>query len=113
MADAGIMEQLAKLDLAVQEMERRHAQGDAPIASLEAIKIFLDDVRLRLWGLLRAASGEDGIQFQERFRIRRAIELLGRLTADLRSGGLDSSIPELADLRRAVLELGSAIDNSR
>jgi hypothetical protein len=52
MSDPAMMDQLAKLNLEIQGIEARFAQGQVSVATLEAIKVALDEVRLRLWGLL-------------------------------------------------------------
>ena len=112
MSDPAMMDQLAKLNLEVQGIEARFGQGQVSVATLEAIKCALDDVRLRLWGLLKANSGEDTEAFQQRFRLRRATELSSRLSADLSSGALAKDHPDLPDLHRASAELARLTENN-
>lgn len=112
MGDPAMMDQLAKLNLEVQGIEARFGQGQVSVATLEAIKCALDEVRLRLWGLLKSNSGEDADAFQQRFRLRRTTELCSRLAADLSSGALSKEHPDLPDMHRASAELARVTENS-
>jgi len=105
MSDPAMMDQLAKLNLEIQGIEARFAQGQVSVATLEAIKVALDEVRLRLWGLLKANSGEAPEAFQQRFRLRRATELCARLASDIRSGMLPKDHSELPDMHKAAADL--------
>lgn len=105
MSDPAMMDQLAKLNLEVQGMEARFGQGQVSVPTLEAIKCALDDVRLRLWGLLKSTSGESPEAFQQRFRLRRTSELCARLTSDIGSGVLPNDHPELPDIHKAAADL--------
>jgi hypothetical protein len=80
---------------------------------LEDFKSALDDMRLRLWGLLSAAGGDDYKGFQERFRIRRATEMCRGLSGDLRAGAVSGRHTELSGLHDAAAELGKSIDQAR
>ena len=89
------------------------ARGQAPVEGLEDFKSALDDMRLRLWGLLSAAGGDDYRGFQERFRIRRATEMCRGLSGDLRVGSVSGRHAELSGLLDAAAELGRSIDQAR
>lgn len=110
MSDPAMIEQLAKLNLEVQGMEARFGEGQVSVATLEAIKCALDDVRLRLWGLLKSNSGEAPEAFQQRFRLRRTGELCARLASDLESGALPKDHPDLPDMHRAATDLARATE---
>jgi hypothetical protein len=113
MGDPAMIDQLAKLNLEVQGIEARFSQGQVSVATLEAIKCALDDVRLRLWGLLKSNSGEDAEAFQLRFRLRRTTELCSRLATDLGSGALPKDHPDLPDMHRASAELARATETGQ
>ncbi len=113
MTDATISDQLARLTVTVQSMEERFSQGERPEGDLSDIKRSLDDLRLRLWGLMQASHAEDPQSFLERFRLRRAIELSGRIAADLRVGTLDPAHKELSDLWITAIDLSRAIESVR
>jgi hypothetical protein len=113
MAEPSFADQIATLNSTLRAIEVRMALGPAPVEGLEDFKGALDDMRLRLWGLLGAAGGEDSRGFQERFRIRRAIEMCRSLAADLRSGTVSGRHQELASLKEASAELGQGIQRAQ
>jgi hypothetical protein len=82
-------------------------QSSLSLPKMEDLKSWLDDTRLQLWGKLQAATEEN--EFPDRFRIRRAVELCQRLSADVSSGQLDRSRPELVELGTAAAELARSI----
>jgi hypothetical protein len=113
MAEASLIEQVAILDSTLTAIERTLAGAQAPVEGLEDFKSALDDMRLRLWGLLSAARGDDYQGFQERFRIRRATEMCRGLGGDLRDGSVSGRHAELAALQDAAGELGRCIEEAR
>ncbi len=112
MTDPAMMDQLAKLNLEVQGIEARFGQGQVSVETLEAIKCALDDVRLRLWGLLKSNSGEAPEAFQHRFRLRRTTELCTRLVNDIGSGALPRDHSEIPDMHKAAADLARATSES-
>jgi hypothetical protein len=113
MAEPSLLDQVVILNSTLASIEVRLARGQAPVEGLEDFKSALDDMRLRLWGLLSAARGDDYRGFQERFRIRRTTEMCRGLSGDLRGGGVSGRHGELAGLQTAAGELGRSIDQAR
>jgi hypothetical protein len=113
MAEPSFQQQVATLNATLSLIEHRLARGNAPVEGLEEFKSALDDVRLRLWGLLSAAGGDDYKGFQERFRIRRATEMSRSLGGDLRTGTLNGQHRELARLKEAAAELMQSIEQAQ
>jgi hypothetical protein len=113
MAEPTLIDQVALLNSTLTTIEGRLARGPAPIDGLEDFKSALDDMRLRLWGLLSAAGSDDYRAFQERFRIRRATEMCRGLGGDLRAGGVSGRHAELPGLQAASAELANSIDQAR
>jgi hypothetical protein len=113
MADPSLADQLAALNATLASIEGRVARGQPPGEGVEDLKSALDDVRLRLWGALSAAGGEDYKAFQERFRIRRVTEMCRGLSADLGVGSFSGRHPELTGLREAAQELAKSVEHSR
>jgi hypothetical protein len=113
MAEPSLTEQVGILNSTLTAIEGRLARGQAPVEGLEDFKSALDDMRLRLWGLLSAAGGNDYKGFQERFRIRRATEMCRGLSGDLRAGAVSGRHTELSGLHDAAAELGKSIDQAR
>jgi hypothetical protein len=113
MAEPSFADQIATLNSTLRAIEVRLALGRSAVEGLEEFKSALDDMRLRLWGLLGAAGGDDSRVFQERFRIRRAIEMCRGLGGDLRSGSVSGRHSELAGLREAAAELGQSVERAQ
>lgn len=113
MAEPSFEQQVATLNATLGAIEESLAEGKAPVEGLEDFKSALDDVRLRLWGLLSAAGGDDYKGFQERFRIRRATEMSRGLGGDLRAGAVSGRHRELAGLREAATELTQSIEQAQ
>jgi hypothetical protein len=112
MAEPTIAQQMATLKSTLRAIEVRLALGRPPAEGFDEFKSVLDDIRNRLWGLL-STTGDDYRTFQERFRIRRAIELCREMGVDLRSGSLSARHSELPDLRESAVELGQSIEHAR
>ncbi|HEY8258631.1 MAG TPA: hypothetical protein VIG08_13325 [Gemmatimonadales bacterium] len=113
MAEPSFAEQVTALNSALQAIERRMTQADIPSSALGEFKSSVDDLRLRLWGLLSAGSANDYRAFQESFRLRRAREICRGLEADLRSGAMSTRHEELPGLGAAAGELARAIGQAR
>jgi len=113
MSEVSIGDHLGRLNIALQALETRATRGSMPVEELSEVKRSLDDLRLRVWALLKAPHDRDPATFEERFRVRRATELCVRLTADLRAGLLNSEHPEFADLWIATMDLSQAIHTAR
>lgn len=113
MADPSFAQHVASLNATLSMIEATLARGDAGVERLEDVKSALDNIRLRLWGLLSAAGGDDYQGFQERFRIRRATEMSRGLGGDLRTGALSARHRELAGLKEAAAELTQSIEQAQ
>lgn len=114
MVESNVMTQLAALNATIQTIPISGKSGDRSRENLEEVKRGLDDARLGLWARLQGAqAAEDVTAFEERFRVRRALELCNRLTTDLRIGVMNPDHPEFADLWIATVELSQAIQAAR
>jgi hypothetical protein len=113
MAEPSFGEQMSTLNSTLGAIEVRLALGRAPVEGLEDFKSALDDMRLRLWGLLSAAGGSDARGFQEQFRIRRATEMCRGLGDELQSGSISGRHRELEGLRQAATDLAEKIEQAQ
>jgi hypothetical protein len=113
MAQPTFQQQITTLSATLGAIEESLAKSEAPVEGLEDFKSALDEVRLRLWGMLSAAGGDDYKGFQERFRIRRATEMSRGLGGDLRTGAISGRHRELAGLREAAMELTQCIEQAQ
>jgi hypothetical protein len=113
MDDSSIASQIATLNSTLRAIEARVARGPVLLEGLEDFKSALDDMRLRLWGLLSTAGGEDQQGFQERFRIRRATEMCHGLADDLQAALVSSHHHELTGLGEAAAELARSVERAQ
>ncbi len=102
-------DQIGSLNRTLQSLETRIASGEVPAESLADFKSSVDDLRLRLWGLLSAGSANDYRAFQERFRLRRTREICQGVAGELRAGTLSPRHEELPPLGQAASELARSI----
>ena len=106
-------EQVATISSVLRMLENEVASGNVAPAGLEDLKSALDDLRLRSWGLLMAASADDHHLFQQRYRIRRGKDMCRALIADLGTGQLSGRHPELLELGAAARDLTTAVEAAR
>ena len=109
MEQSSFVEEITTLHAALQAIESRMARGEVPTGGLAEFKSSVDDLRLRLWGLLAAGTANDFRAFQESFRIRRASEICAGLAKDLQSGVLSTRHEELPALGAAATELSRVV----
>jgi hypothetical protein len=110
MPEGGFAEQIATLNATLQAIEGRVASGEVTGDALTEFKSSVDDMRLRLWGLLSAGSANDYRAFQERFRLRRAKEICRGLESDLQNGAMSTRHEELPQLAEAASALARSIE---
>lgn len=104
---------LNRMHVAVKELsDQLGAVGQLPHESVADLKSAVDDVRLRLWGVLMAANTRDYQEFSESFRLRRAAEILQGILADAGAGRLGLVHKEAAELGVVARELGRRITAS-
>lgn len=113
MAEPSFADQMATLNSTLGAIEVRLALGRAPVEGLEGFKSALDDMRLRLWGLLSAGGARDPRSFQEQFRIRRATEMCRALETELQAGSVSGRHRELTSLREAAVDLAEKIEQAQ
>ena len=109
MSDTALPDQVAALTVALQTLEVRISRGELPKEVLTQFKSSVDDLRLRLWGMLGAGSSDDFRAFQERFRLRRAREICQGLESELESGIMSPRHEELPPLANAAAGLAHRI----
>jgi hypothetical protein len=69
----------------------------------------VDDIRLRVWGLLTAAGSEAPRATAERFRLRRTAELCRALAHELATGHLGAEHPEWPEVQQTATQLSATI----
>jgi hypothetical protein len=101
--------EMADLLKRLAAFEARLGDRGVPHEVLTDFKTAVDDLRLRLWGLLAAGTADDARAFQQRFRVRRAREVFQGLTEDLEAGTLRVEPGELQKLHSAARRLTEEI----
>ena len=109
MPQPSLANEVANLHAILQALESRVASGEVPPEGLADFKSSVDDLRLRLWGLMSAGTANDYRAFQERFRLRRTKEICEGVAAELRAGTLSNRHEELRPLAEAASDLARAI----
>ena len=102
---------LGNLQIAVTAFGRQLGEAEhLPPAGLEELKGAVDDVRHRIWSVLMASNTEDYSGFRDRYRLRRAAEVLRSLVADVDSGALKLGHRESTDLSSAMRDLAKRLE---
>ena len=109
MTDPAFAGQLSALTAALESFEARIVGQEVPTEALAALKSAVDDLRLRLWGVLTTGTADDYRAFQERFRLRRAAEICEAIESELGTGLMNPRHEELGRLGEAALALGQRI----
>lgn len=79
--------------------------GDLPQAGIADLKTAVDDIRIRLWGILMAGDASDYEGFAGRFRMRRAAECCRGIEQDLTAGRIHPDSVESKMLHAAASQL--------
>jgi len=109
MPGPSVVELISQINYAVETIEIGVRNGTVRIADIADLKGTVDDARLRLWRLMNQPVADDAMAFEERFRLKRARDLCGRLAADLQAGKIVPRHPEFSELREISRTLASAI----
>jgi hypothetical protein len=98
MAPEDLSEELQKMRAALQAIEQRLQAKSVPLSGVQDLKSGVDELRLRLWAILSASNNPDPASTLERFRLRRATEILDSLHADIVAGRLRTGHKEVGML---------------
>ena len=109
MPGPSIVELISQINYAVETIEVGFRNGTVKTADIADLKGTIDEARLRLWALMNKPVKDDSLAFEERFRMRRAREICGRLAADLSSSRISPRHPEFSELREISRALAHAI----
>jgi hypothetical protein len=109
MSQPSFADQITRFNALLGAIETRVAEGDVAREMVAEFKCSVDDLRLRLWGVLSTGSANDYRAFQEQFRLRRAKEICAGLEDDLRTGALNPRHEDLRPLAQAAGSLAGRI----
>ena len=109
MADVELTKQVGNIKAVLESIEAQVSRGRVPTETLGQIKSSVDEVRLRLWAIMSAASTGEYEAFVQRFRLRRAAEICRDLAADITAGKAGSNHAEFKSLGDAARALVAAL----
>ena len=105
---------LNRMHLAVKELtDQLKLIAANPPEGLQELKSAVDDVRLQLWGVLMSASAQGEKDFGERFRLRRATEILQGILRDVAAGQLKLTSKEAAELGVVARDIGKRVTGAQ
>ena len=114
MAHSGRTAALNRMHLAVRELtDQLKLIAANPPEGLVDLKSAVDDVRLQLWGVLMSATAQGEKDFGERFRLRRATEILQGILRDVESGQLMLTTKEAAELGVVARDIGKRVTGAQ
>lgn len=108
MADS-VHGELTRMRIILEDLEARLESGRLDPEGLPEFKSAVDEIRLRVWGLLTAAGAEDPREVAERFRLKRAAEMCRGLTQELATGRMGPDHPEWPEVQQTASRLSDAI----
>ena len=82
MSGSSVQDELARMRIILHDLESRLEAGEVPSDGLPEFKSTVDEIRLRVWGLLTAAGAEAPRATAERFRLQQAATHLGATIAE-------------------------------
>ena len=106
---ASVQDELARMRIILQDLEGRLEAGEVPPDGLPEFKSTVDEIRLRVWGLLTAAGAEAPRATAECFRLRRAAEFCRALSQELAAGRLGAAHPEWSEVQQTAAHLTATI----
>ena len=102
---------LGEVRSAIRAMAQRLEQApDLPQEGVADLKTAVDDIRIRLWGVLMAGDSADYQGFVGRFRMKRAAECCRGIEEDVTAGRLHADSLESKMLFAAAKGLANCLD---
>jgi hypothetical protein len=102
---------LGEVRSAIMSMATRlETANDLPQEGVADLKNAVDDIRIRLWGILMAGDASDYQGFAGRFRMRRAAECCRGIDQDMVAGRLHADSLESRMLYSAARQLAAHLE---
>ena len=109
MIEEPLAQQLVALGRLLTEVEGRLARAPVAPIGLEDLKQSVDTLRTSMWAVLSVGPGVSAAARGERLKLRRALEGLRVVQADLESGRRVIRHPEHAELQQLARTLADQI----
>ena len=110
MDDESLPQQLTALGTLLTEVDARLARAPIAPVGLEDLKQSVDSLRTSMWAILSVGHGAAAPGRVERLKLRRAIEGIQAIQADLASSERPRRYPEHAELQVAARALADQLD---
>ncbi len=109
MTDDALAQQVAALRSMLASIDSHLARAAMAPEGLEDIKGAIDNLRTNVWGILSAGRSTNYKAFVERFRLRRAIDILRTILTEIESGEAATLHPEHAELQMLAQHLAELV----
>jgi hypothetical protein len=113
MTDDSLAQQVAILRSMLTTIDGHLSRAAMAPEGLEDIKGAIDNLRTNVWGILSAGRSANYKVFVERFRLRRASEILRTILGEIDSGVAATLHPEHAELQLLAQQLVERIGHLR
>jgi len=104
-----VQAELTRMRIILENLECRLEAGEFDPEGLAEFKSAVDEIRLRVWGLLTAAGTTDPRGTAERFRLKRTADVCRELAHELATGRLGADHPEWPEVQQTASQLTAAI----
>ena len=109
MTEKTLAELVVQLRSVLSTIDAQLGRAQAPPEGLEDLKSAVDTLRTNVWAILSAGRSSHYKGFVERFRLRRANEVLRATLDDIDTGAVTSLHPEHVELQIHAQQLVSKI----
>jgi hypothetical protein len=113
MVDEPLAQQLLTLRKLLDDVDTRLSRAPAAPAGLEDLKRSVDTLRTNMWAILSAGHGATASVRVERLKLRRAIEGVKAVRANLTASGGGTLHPEHVELQLVARDLADQIGKLR
>ena len=109
MSELTVRDYVSSMRASLQMIDLQLDRSRISVEGIADLKAEVDNMRLRIWAIMASEQGKEGPVSLERFRLRRAIEITGKVAEDLEGGKMSGKHPELVRLRDLTHRLQQAI----
>jgi hypothetical protein len=113
MTDDTLSQQIAQLRTQLTTVDAQLAKSGGKAEELEDLKGAVDNLRTSVWAVLSASRSSNYPGFISRFRLRRGIDILRQILADLEGEGGKTLHPEYSEIQILMQQLNDRIGRSR
>ncbi len=113
MTDDTLSQQVAQLRSQLTTVDAQLAKSGSNAEGLEDLKAAVDNLRTSVWAVLSASRSSNYPGFITRFRLRRAIDILRQVLADIETDGGKVAHPEYSELQILMEQINDRIGRSK